>query len=488
MKKFVVLSLFGLLIMAFSATVYAQKLDFKASGFIDAATDWGRNMATSNTGAGIYQTLPTTFLPGGGAYDKTNAWMSSRTRLKFDAVMEKNLSGTIFFEMDSSRWGEVSPAADQRNAYGYWSGDRGAVEVKNIYIDFGVPGVPVPMTMRVGLQPLAIRPNMLVLTDGMGVTMGIKADPVTIAPLWFKALEGQDATSDDVDVYGVHVSGKADTFTLGGYGLYYDMESYPFFSTVPAYGTVTDNCAEMWWLGLYADGKAGPVDLNFDLILDDGKVKSRSGLKSVDYTGWATRLKIDYPWEKFNFGLVGMYASGADANKTPDPKGYADGTNSKVKSYVTPPGSEAPAVFNESQVFYGTPLDRTGTGIGAAWSYTGLSRGTIGGTWMAKLYGSCKVSPVYKMTLQGLYIGDTTKNGNTVGTAKKADGTLRDDKSIGWEFDLINEFQIYKNLKYTIGAGFLLPGDALKYWDSDAEKNVKPDTPWSIISMIIYNF
>ena len=42
MKKFVVLTLFGLLIMAFSGMAYAQKLEFKASGTIDFDTVWNR--------------------------------------------------------------------------------------------------------------------------------------------------------------------------------------------------------------------------------------------------------------------------------------------------------------------------------------------------------------------------------------------------------------------------------------------------------------
>ena len=54
--------------------------------------------------------------------------------------------------------------------------------------------------------------------------------------------------------------------------------------------------------------------------------------------------------------------------------------------------------------------------------YAQASKGPFGGTWFAKLYGSYKVTPWYKVTLQGLYIGDTTKHGNTFGTAR--DGAL----------------------------------------------------------------
>jgi len=431
----------------------------------------------------MYGSVGSAYLPGGAAYDDTVAWMSQRARLKFDAIMSKNLSGTIFFEMDSSRWGEVAGTGAQRNQMGHWSADRAAVEVKNVYIDFGVPAVPVPISMRVGLQPLLLRPNMFVATDGMGIKGSIKVDPANIELFWFKALENTDYASDDADVYGLHANAKVGPVTAGGYGFLYDMKTYPL-----ANGAIS-NFSKMWWLGVYADGKVGPVGLNFDFIYDTGKVESvTAGVETVDYRGWATRVKVNYPWEKFNFGVVGMYATGADTEKTTS-TGLPGGTNTKVGAYVMPPASEAFAVFTEGQVFYGTSLDRTSTGIAVAGNYTQVSRGTIGGTWMAKLYGSFKATPWYNVTLQGLYIGDTTKHGNTVGTARKADGTtLRDDKTIGWEVDLINEFQIYKNLKYTIGAGVLFPGDGLKYWDSATSSNDKPKTPWSIISMIIYNF
>ncbi|MDI7261204.1 MAG: hypothetical protein QME90_14970, partial [Thermodesulfobacteriota bacterium] len=172
MKKFIVLSLAGLLIMAMSSMVYAQKLDFKASGHIYAqsflyvnlpALSYGTApLFTGRAGGGI----SSDYRPGGGAFDETNSWMNARGRLKFDAVMGKELSGTIFFEMDSSRWGDIST---DRNRMGYWTADRAALEIKNVYIDFGVPVIPVPARVRVGLQGMTIRPQMVHDTDGMGI-------------------------------------------------------------------------------------------------------------------------------------------------------------------------------------------------------------------------------------------------------------------------------------------------------------------------------
>jgi hypothetical protein len=568
MKKFVVLTLFGLLIMAFGATVYAQKLEFKASGTIDWDTVWERNVpfyfgavsASQTAHVGLFQTYttpafyPSTFPVVGargtktGALDRPAAYSYSRGVLKFDAVMDKNLSGSFIFEIDALRWGQNTVGtlsqASFRNNMGAWATDQAAIEVKNVYIDVGLPyfGIPVPMTVRIGAQPFGVRPNMVVYTDGMGVTGGLQAGPVTIIPMWAKILEGTDFASDDADMYGLHVNAKIGTFTIGGYGLYYNMNTYPFqfqvaqawgtvggvaASTSASYGVVVNGTqmADFWWWGAYVDGKAGPVNINLDFVYDTGKVRQKlptyaaasttalsfnNSVPNVKYSGWAGRAKVDFPWEKFNFGVVGMYASGVDADKTSTSglpgttvaQPYLAGigqVSRKVRGYVVPPGSEQSPSSQESIVMYScfNAAADGGTGIAQEGNYQQVSRGAFGGTWFAKLYGSAKLLPWYKVTLQGLYIGDTTKNGNTLGTARKnpfvpaVNQVLRDDKTIGWELDLINEIQIYKNLTWFVGGGVLFAGDALDAFNGvngPGGANVSPKTPWNITTRLLYAF
>jgi hypothetical protein len=454
--------------------------------------------------------------------------------------MDKNLSGTIIFEIDAYRWGGSagptgaagtgSPGgtltlASDRNNFGVWSTDRASVEVKNVYIDVGLPyfGIPVPMTVRLGAQPFGVRPRILVYTDGAGITGGINVAPVTIIPMWAKVGEGLDFAADDADLYGLHVNAKLGTFTAGVYGLYYKMNTYPLayptgvnwgtaltgtttttFQTSSTFGLYAAGTqrANFWWLGFYADGKVGPVDLNFDFVYDRGKVKEKlveSFVPDVKYGGWATRLKVDFPWEKFNFGVVGMHASGADTNKTSisgvagtsaaNPAA-APALSTRVSSYVVPVGSEQDTNNNESIVVYGTDAGASG-GIGIAKNanYNQVTRGGFGGTWFAKLYSSMKVLSWYKVTLQGLYIGDTTKHGNTLSNAVKPGTTaLRDDKDIGFELDLINEINIYKNLAFTFGAGYLWAGDALDIKRGTLNANYSPKNPWAVRTRLIYTF
>jgi len=551
MKKFTVLFLAGLLILAFGATASAQapKLEFKASGFIDAQTFLGVNvpqymnnpqgnaafwgtafgMGYPNFYGTVNPALATPAVVGAGAgkfgvgFNRQDSHWESRAHLKFDAIMGPNLSGTIFFEIDTGRWGSGwttgTGLGREANAFGGWTTDRTAVEVKNIYIDVGLPyfGIPVPITVRVGAQPIGVRPAMLVYSDGTGITAGIKIDPVLIAPIYAKVLEGNDFQDDDVDVWGLHVNAKLGTFTVGGYGLYYRMNSYPLWVTqptgiagFPAVMTPVapgSDKAHMWWLGAYVDGKAGPVNVNFDFVYDFGSVTNgpNKRITAPDYglhvrnEGWAVRAKIDYPWEKFNFGGVGMYARGPDTHATSAsglPGSLTSiGTPARRNSgYIVPPGSEQGPINGESMVVYSMEGAATGGyGLANRANYAALSPGGFGGTWFAKLYGSVKATPWWKVTFQGLYIGDTTKHGNTLGSAFKFPHAftvaLRDDKDIGWELNLLNEFQIYNNLRFFVGAGYLFAGDATDVGTTFAGgTNRKIANPWALRTRLMYTF
>jgi hypothetical protein len=282
-------------------------------------------------------------------------------------------------------------------------------------------------------------------------------------------------------------------------------------STSSSYGVYVAGTqrADFWWLGAYMDGKLGPVNLNLDFVYDRGKVEqklrtSSTIVEDVKYRGWAGRIKFDFPWEKFNFGAVGMYASGSDANKTStrglpgDPVAQPNLSSiisKKVSGYVVPPGSEQSPGSQESIVMYScfNAVADGGTGIAQVGNYYQVHRGAFGGTWFAKLYGSAKLTPWYKATLQGLYIGDNTSHGNTFGTARKnptAASTaqiLRDDKTIGWEFDIINEIDIYKNLKFFAGFGYLFAGDGLDVYNG-VNRNFSPKNPWNLTTRLLYTF
>jgi len=510
MKKFIGLILVGITVLVLGTTMSAQaqapKLDFRASGFLQATTEWMKNVPPISGTSVIYGANSNFTVPDKNGWDRKQAYSDYRAHLQFDAVMGKELTGTIRFEIDSGRWGDTPAGYGNRfrdaGTMGQIRADSSSVEVKWVYLDVALPyfGIPVPMTLRVGQQGVAIRNKVFETEDMIGITGGIKLDPLMIQPMYFKAVEGVDWTADDVDVWALHANAKLGTFTVGGYGMYWNMNTYPLFQTQTIVAPINSiilgtQTADFWWLGAYADGKAGPLDINLDFVYDGGKVESKlnPAVRDVKYRGWLGKVMVDYPIEQFNFGGGVAYASGADKKKT-DANGLAGGTtstgaqNSKVGTFIIPPGSEnAPSSYESLFLSY-QASSSGGIGWANETNTNFVSRGLLGGVWFAKAYASYKATPWYKLTLQGLYIGDTTKNGNTFGTAVKSNGTFRDDKTIGWELDLINNISVYKNLIWDVCFGVVKTGDAMEFKRSTGNSNDKMDTPWVVSTRFTYSF
>jgi len=91
MKRFLTLVSVAVLILGLAATSYA--VDFGASGFVRVRSYMGMN-------AGAFPVF------GAAGYDDSEAWMDTRFRLKFSAKANDYATGVIYFEGDSTRWGE----------------------------------------------------------------------------------------------------------------------------------------------------------------------------------------------------------------------------------------------------------------------------------------------------------------------------------------------------------------------------------------------
>ena len=512
MKKFVVLSLMSFLILAFGATVYGQEkapaIEFKASGWMDAIAEYKLNVPQPGAGTSasggtstnnvVYGPPPAYYRPtlNGAtdqAFDKEQAYMYSRGRLKFDFLMGKEASGTFQFEFDSTRWGERAPSGAQRNYSGHWGvADRSSLELKHMYFNFGVPWIPVPTTIVAGIQPIGIRPSIFMSTDGPAITAAFKVDPATIKLIYAKALEGRDWAADDDNVYGIEANAKVQTFTVGGYWVYFDWNTYPAAGEGAAGWPLYRS--DVWWAGLYLDGKLGPVNLNFDFCYDDGKIEGRgvnAAAKDVDISGWGAILNIGFPWEKFLFGFSTIYGTGADQKKTaatplPGAATPWGTTTTKVKAFLVPGGTEGSN--SHAMVIDGAGLNRGNSGFEPAADYH--SRGGQGGLWINKIYAGIQVSPEFNTRLEVMNIRDTTKNGNTIGNAQTTAGRPRNDSDVGWEIDWFNTLKIYKNLSFQFGGGYLFAGDALDYAvvGAAAGTNKSPKNPYIFATNLTYSF
>ena len=150
MKRLLILATAAVLVLGLAAATYAD-IEWGASGFVRVRSAWYMNAVNPNLGVAPFITPgPVAFV--NPAFDKSNAWMDTRFRLKFSAKANDVATGVIYFEGDSSRWGEVAGAGAQRNQAGQWGADRAAIELKQMYIDFKVPGTDAaPTSVKAGI-------------------------------------------------------------------------------------------------------------------------------------------------------------------------------------------------------------------------------------------------------------------------------------------------------------------------------------------------
>lgn len=480
MKKFLILASAVILILGLAATTYA--MDWGASGFVRVRSAWYVNAGSTPDAQD-------------DDWDDTNAYMDTRFRLKFTAKANDYASGVIYFEGDSSQWGEDSGT---RNAAGFWNADRAAIELKQFYIDFKVPGLSdfAPTTLTAGIQGLSVRSHMFVYTDGPGIKTETTAGPVKIFLNWFKPEEGATWQADDGDIYGAVVSAPGlGVVTPGAYFFYYNLDDYPLRSSTPAgpYDT-----AAFWYLGLWLDGKVGPVNFKSDFVYFDGE-QELSGQAVLlnplapdpSYSGWGLFVDANLAdlIPNWTFGGTFAYGTGDDLGDTTDVFGNPD----EFDAYRIPIGSEEAYGGAWGVVFYPSAVNDS-VRIANLGSGTEFAEGKLGGTWFGKLYASFKYPEWMKTTIYGMYIGDTTKDGNTHGNARdpfEVSG-FEDESDIGIEVGAVMDFSIYKNLTYSFGAGYLWAGDALDSYTGvtvlGLPQNDSPKNPWAVVSQLIFKF
>ena len=501
MKKILTLAAVALLIFGLAAATYA--VDFKASGLIRVRTAWYMN---------------TDGAPRANAanFDDGEAWVDQRFRLKMDLVASEDLKGVIYFEGDSSRWGEAGVARNTAGAWGAGGSDRNAVELKQFYIDFNIPGLSdtVPTNMRIGTQWLAIRSHIFLGADGATIRVFTQPGPLRVYLNWSKPWEGTDHNYDDADLYSTRIVLALPDFPVqpGGFFAYWHSNDYdwtgifsgtpgfgqagPYSALFPAFPTDRLGSGDFWWLGFNVDGKIGPAALKTDFVYFNGEAEPSGHAKGIgpaipvvgfapgdaDFGGWAFYADVNVPISQFTVGGTLFYATGDDIMDTRKPK-------PEFGAYRIPPGSEAnPAL---GTVFWaGTTHD----GVDIATAGRGLNNHVqqrwFGGLWTVKGYGSFKPLDWLKVTGYAMYIGDTTEDGNTIGNAVDATeaSNLEDEDYIGLELGAIVDLSIYKNLTYSVAAGYLLAGDALDTFNAGTGLNEDPDDPWAIVSQLIYKF
>ncbi len=355
MKKLATLLIAAGLVFGATAPA-ANAIDFKAKGEWVMSFDYGQNGGfTGGHGRTGYN----------GKEDEFEA--KQRLRLQLDAVASENLSGTVFFEIGNTTWGQ----ADNGGALG---ADQTIVEVRRAYIDWMVPNTE--LKVRMGLQGMNIpsftmKKSQVFEDDVAGVTLSYQfTDNVGATVFWARPYndnftasdwrghnnhwEGSNSSNfmDNVDVFGLLIPLTFDGIKVTPWGMIaaigpnafgsdtYDNNGNPNgydsfgnfagessaqmkYGLLPAWGasgtdgnrsasgTKLRQYGTAWWAGLTADiTYFDPFRIAFD-FMGGGVQWDNSRLNRA---GWMAALLIEYKLDWGIPGILGWYASGDNSN------------------------------------------------------------------------------------------------------------------------------------------------------------------------------
>lgn len=442
--------------------------------------------------------------PISDAWNDTMAWVRMAANLTITARQSEDLYGVLGFNMVSSRWGEDGrqDVTNLGSWYRQGQDDSGTLSVliNEAFIDFRVPP-KLPIWLRIGSQPFILRPWLVVQTVGPGLTGRIMIDPIklSIMPGWAKKWEGYDWDCDDVDVFMVDMAMPIGPVRVGTFLWYENHGAYlgrvdTSQATTPYPDSGQRDTANVYWIGAYADGKIGPVGLQFDFVYTGGEIEFDPDWSAIlavphpadaDIRAWVVRGVLDVsPMDRLKVGIGGLYATGMDLNPT----------ETDIEEYRSVNGYEfqgrqqgCPALQDflilTDGVMGAVPCRGPGVGFIGGPNY-------IGGVWYVRAFADFMATDWLRLVANFGWIGDTYDEGNKWGTAAdpSSPSGLRDDDDIGFEMDFAFNIQLYKNLQWGVGFGYLFAGDALDQLNTTTGLNEDPNDPWALVSAILYTF
>ena len=358
MKKIATLLLAAGLV--FGAATGASAIDFKAKGQWIMSFDYGQNGAFVGKDKGHQK------VGWNGKEDDFEA--RQRVRLQLDAVASESLSGTVYFEIGDTIWGQNSTG-------GALGADGKIVELKQAYIDWMVP--ETDLKVRMGIQnittPAYASGNSVLNDDVAGIVASYQVNEmVGITAFWarpyndnFAGYNGSEHVNgwranymDNMDAVGLLVPLSFDGAKVTPWGMYAGIGPNTFRKAdmveqkdgtekyvdnwsgnmsnlgagrnfansglFPVGGMrhrdfsnangdrKLDTYGNAWWGGISADITIwDPFRVAFDFEYgsvtweDDGRLNRQ---------GWFATLLAEYKLDWATPGLYGWYASGDDSN------------------------------------------------------------------------------------------------------------------------------------------------------------------------------
>ncbi|MEZ4526025.1 MAG: hypothetical protein R2941_08925 [Desulfobacterales bacterium] len=400
MKKFGLMALAAVLVVAFTVPAWAMESQF--GGY------WRTRMWMQENFTGEDESEAEDVMA-----------VDTRTRLYYTAVFHENLKFVNKFEFDAA-WG-TEPLGDI-------GADGKEFEIKNSYADFNMG----PVNAKVGIQGGKLARGFLFDDDFSGVVLAFNGPNFSIPLIWMKAWEGgpgKDANDYDVDYYGIApVFNIGDNIKINPYGLYAYSDNASKWTQVGALSNVEE--LNMWFAGLDVDLKFDMFSAWFTGIYQGGDMTVLGTDVSRDFAAWlaAAGFSMDMNWG----GLHGQffYATGQD----PDEEDF--------ERFWVPRG----------QSYYWSEI--MGYGIFGDTSYANVSRNAcadqISDVMAANFGVTVKPADKLKITVDAWYAA-LAEDINVKGS---------DENYLGTEIDLIITYELVKGLNLDIVGAYLIAGEA----------------------------
>jgi hypothetical protein len=419
MKKFTVLLLAALLVVAF--TVPASALENIFGGY------WQTRFATQKN------------FDGDNAGNLDIRQVDTRTRLYYTAKLNDKVKLVNKFEMDT-QWGNSNATAItagqplQSNNWGDAGADGVAIEIKNSYADFNVG----PVNFLVGIQNFKLARGFINDDDTAGMKAIWKVNEGLYLPfVWQKIKEGgvgADANAQDLDTY---------TFSPIIY-LTKDIKINPYYVLLHSRdgllmagltGLVDNLNASV--AGVDFDAKMGAASLWFTGIMQFGTVTDQTGAltgaakEEIDLKGYLLAAG-----GKFDLGKADIHGQAFFA--TGEENGYTD---KEINAYFT----------TSSTAYYWAEIMGNGIFDNLTGGFSNASAGAPG---------------IFVSNILAVNLGATVKPMDKLSItadlwyAKLDEKNAFGEDKLGTEADLLISYKLVEGLTLDVVGAYLWAGDA----------------------------
>ncbi|MBU2623491.1 MAG: alginate export family protein [Proteobacteria bacterium] len=428
MKKFTVLMLAALLVVAF--TVPASALENIFGGYWRTRMYVLKDFDGDNTGV------------------KDQSLIDTRTRLYYTAKLNDNLKLVNKFEIDTV-WGDPGTVTAAGQNWGDVGTDGRDIQIKNSYADFNLG----PVNFLIGAQAFTLARGFISDEDALGAKAIWKVNDGLYLPFIYEKLKeggsGKDANEQDAEAYiFTPVIYLSKDVKINPYYVFFHAEDGKLIDTI---GTLVDN-VNVSMFGLDFDAKMGAASLWFTGIMQFGDV-TINGAGAGAFNALAKTVKtplvagdtLDFAsyliaaGGKFDLGKADIHGQAFYASGDDD-YGYTDG---EINGFF----NTASTAYYWSEIMGGGIFDGVfPTAQGTAFNISGPTVTNI----MAANLG-VTVKPMDKLSITA-----------DLWWAKLAEENADNKDKLGVEADLKITYTLVEGLTLDLVGAYLWAGDAME--------------------------